>query len=92
MEKNQNDKPRERSVGAIWIREGKNDSKWLNIKIELVEGEAINLIGFKNRKKQPGDKFPDYRIYHHLKKSNAPTTQKTSSSKQEEAKEEEITL
>lgn len=53
----------EKSIGALWITNGKNGEFWKgNIEIEK-EGkkEKINVIVFKNTYKK--DNQPDFRIY-----------------------------
>jgi hypothetical protein len=61
---------KEKSVGAFWLKTGKNGKKFmsgsLNIK-EIAEQtqdiEKVSVIMFKNTYKQEGDKSPDYKLF-----------------------------
>ena len=55
-----NDKPKDSSIGAIWIKQGAK-GEYLSISLEL-EGRQYNLTAFTNSFKESGDKKPDYRI------------------------------
>lgn len=49
------------SIGALWLAEAKNGTKYLRGEIEL-DGEKHKIIVFKNDYKKE-DKHPDYRIF-----------------------------
>lgn len=49
------------SIGALWLNEAKNGTKYLRGEIEL-DGEKHKIIVFKNDHKKE-DKHPDYRIF-----------------------------
>lgn len=50
------------SVGAIWVKTSKSGNKYISVAVEI-NGERINLVGFKNNYKQEGSNQPDYRLF-----------------------------
>ena len=48
-------------VGALWVRSGRN-GEFLSGKV-TVNGTEIEVVVFKNDKKQPGERSPDWRMY-----------------------------
>ena len=57
-------------IGAAWCKTSENTGKnflSFNIEPELKEMtfnlKGLNLVGFENENKKPGDKSPDYLIY-----------------------------
>lgn len=55
-----NDK--KQSIGGVWIRESKGGDKYISLQVE-VNGQKINLVGFKNKYKEDGGKQPDYKLF-----------------------------
>jgi uncharacterized protein (DUF736 family) len=49
-------------IGALWVGKSQKGKMFLSGNIELVEGEKIKIIVFKNERKEEGSKQPDYRI------------------------------
>lgn len=50
-----------KKIGAFWLREGKK-GKFMSGQVE-VGGQKVSLLVFKNNRKQPGEKYPDYEIF-----------------------------
>lgn len=48
-------------IGALWLGEGRN-GKFMSGRIELVEGQEVRILVFKNSYKEES-KHPDYIIY-----------------------------
>lgn len=48
-------------LGAVWLRVSKQGVKYYSGKI-TVNGEDINIAMFKNNRKEPGSKQPDWNI------------------------------
>lgn len=48
-------------IGALWIGEGRN-GKFMSGRIELVEGQEVRILVFKNSYKEES-RHPDYIIY-----------------------------
>lgn len=64
---------REDEIGALWIRESKTSGeKFLAGKL----ADGTEVIMFKNKHKQPGEKSPDYRIYRSTPRQQPAPTQK----------------
>jgi len=52
------------SKGAVWIKQNSAGVEYLSIKLELNEGEVINLKAFLNSdKRSPDDAKPTYILY-----------------------------
>jgi uncharacterized protein (DUF736 family) len=51
------------SVGACWIKQNGNGIDYLSMKIELKNGEVLNIKGFLNSEKVTGDAKPEYILY-----------------------------
>ena len=52
-----------KKVGALWIKKGKKGT-FMSGQLELEgrNGPKTTVFVFKNEKKEPGDKYPDYLI------------------------------
>ena len=59
-------KPMKQDVGAIWVRTSKNGDRYCSISV-TIDGKKINLVGFKNKFKDPQNEMdeakPDYRLF-----------------------------
>lgn len=51
-----------KDIGAIWIKESRTGKKFLSAYV-TINGEKINIVGFKNDYKEEGSSQPDYRLY-----------------------------
>ena len=69
MSNEQNSK--KQSIGGIWIRESKSGDRYVSLQVE-VNGQKVNLVGFKNKYKEEGGKQPDYKLYPSEPKPQAP--------------------
>jgi hypothetical protein len=52
----------DKEAGALWIRESKQGTKFMAGHV-IVGGKKLAVVAFKNTKKQPGEKTPDFRLY-----------------------------
>jgi len=77
---------RERSIGGLWNKQSSKGNKYVWGKIE-VNGQTQEFVAFKNLKKNPGEKTPDWRLFASVKSGT-----KSNSQKQEVKKEEEAVL
>jgi len=57
-------------LGAVWLREG-NGKKYYFGKLTL-DGKELQFVMFKNDRKEPGSKQPDWRIYRSQPRSDSP--------------------
>lgn len=62
--------PREDSIGALWIKEGRN-GKYMSGVVEI-DGVKANVVVFKNNYKTE-DRHPDYRILKSKPREAGPT-------------------
>ena len=60
----------EKSIGGLWLGESGNGKKYMKGEITL-HGSKIKIIVFKNDRKQPGEKYPDYHIFESIKQEQA---------------------
>lgn len=53
-----------KTIGALWLRQGRNGSKFMSGQIELQGrgGPKLSILVFKNSRKREGTKQPDYSI------------------------------
>jgi uncharacterized protein (DUF736 family) len=52
----------EKYIGALWVGKSQKGKMFLSGNVELVEGDKVKIIIFKNERKEEGSKQPDYRI------------------------------
>ena len=69
---------KEKSIGALW-----NKGNYFTGNIELVEGQKISVVVFKNTYKKAGDNQPDWRILK-AKPKQIPSNKPTDDINQEE--------
>ena len=50
-----------RKVGGLWLKEGAK-GKFFSGQVREDLPAGTNILIFKNNRKQPGEKFPDYEI------------------------------
>ena len=50
-----------KKIGGLWISEGKN-GKYMFGKLTAAVAAGTKLFVFKNNRKKPGEKYPDYEI------------------------------
>lgn len=53
---------REQSIGGLWQKEDREGGTYLSGEIR-VGGETVRVVVFRNGRKQPGEKTPDWRIF-----------------------------
>jgi len=71
---NQNSEWRDRELGALWVRQGKNQ-KYLSghLEVESMPGvsERIKVVVFSNKGKAKNEQAPDYVVYRSVDKDDA---------------------
>jgi uncharacterized protein (DUF736 family) len=58
-------------IGALWIRKSQKGTSYMTGQVEL-GNTKVDVVVFRNTKKQPGEKTPDFRIYLSEPKPDAP--------------------
>jgi uncharacterized protein (DUF736 family) len=75
------EKQREKSIGGLWKKTSKAGKNYIWGKLEC-NGKTQEFVGFKNERKQPGEKTPDFRLF--------VASKSASSVKKAEPKSEEV--
>ena len=53
---------KKQSIGGVWVKESKAGERFISMQIDI-NGQKVNLVGFKNKYKEEGGKQPDYKLY-----------------------------
>jgi len=53
---------KKQSIGGVWVKESRNGERFISLQVEL-NGQKMNLVGFKNKYKEEGGKQPDYKLF-----------------------------
>jgi hypothetical protein len=71
---NSNNDWKERELGALWKKEGKNQNYFSGkIKLEKFKDfDSINIVGFSNKNKSEKPNAPDVILYYSAPMANAP--------------------
>ena len=84
---NQNSEWRDRELGALWVRQGKNQ-KYLSghLEVESMPGvsERIKVVVFSNKGKAKNEQAPDYVVYRSVHKEESAENNKTQTSEDQE--------
>lgn len=62
-----------KKLGALWLRDGKDGKKYMTGVIETLSGD-VQIVVFRNDKKEAGSKQPDYNILRSEPKKPDPST------------------
>ena len=84
---NQNSEWRDRELGALWVRQGKNQ-KYLSghLEVESMPGvsERIKVVVFSNKGKAKNEQAPDYVVYRSVDKEESAENNQTQTSEDTE--------
>tara|TARA_B100002019_G_scaffold106695_1_gene91664 strand:+ start:17015 stop:17308 length:294 start_codon:yes stop_codon:yes gene_type:complete len=84
---NQNSEWRDRELGALWVRQGKNQ-KYLSghLEVESMPGvsERIKVVVFSNKGKAKNEQAPDYVVYRSVDKEESTENTQTQPSENTE--------
>lgn len=53
---------RESELGGLWLKTSNAGKKYMSGRFNI-DGQTVEVVVFKNERKQPGEKTPDYRVY-----------------------------
>ncbi len=53
---------RDSELGGLWLKTSNSGKKYMSGKF-TINGETVEVVVFKNERKQPGERTPDYRVY-----------------------------
>ena len=85
--KQNNSEWRDRELGALWVRQGKNQ-KYLSghLEVETMPGvsEKIKVVVFSNKGKSKNEQAPDYVVYRSVDREEASSTEEQPSQDSEE--------
>ena len=83
-EQNNNSDWKEREIGALWKREGKNSNqKYLSGKMKI-KGEVVEVVIFTNKYKEEGTQQPDFRVYLDRKREEQPVASTATEASEED--------
>lgn len=57
-----NETTSKQSIGGVWVKESRNGDRFISLQVEI-NGQKVNLVGFKNKYKEEGGKQPDYKLF-----------------------------
>jgi uncharacterized protein (DUF736 family) len=68
---------RESELGGLWLKESQKGDKFMSGKL-TIDGQPVEVVVFKNKHKQPGERSPDYRVYRSQPRDGAPPQRRPS--------------
>lgn len=64
-------------LGGLWLKQAQSGKRYMSGKL-TIDGEAVEVVVFKNENKREGERTPDYRVYRSQPREPAAASQGSS--------------